>query len=87
MLRITRVESIEGTPALRLEGKLQGLWVNEVRDAYESLRVELTPVGLDLSGVTYIDAPGVELLENLIRQGVKVTALSGFVAEMLNVRQ
>jgi hypothetical protein len=86
MLRITRVESFEGMPTLRFEGKLQGVWVDEMRAAYEALRTELAPVGLDLSAVTFIDAPGVELLENLIRQGAKVTALSGFVAEVLDVR-
>jgi ABC-type transporter Mla MlaB component len=86
MLRITRVESFKASPTLRLEGKLQGLWVDELRDAYEALSMELSPVGLDLSAVTFIDAPGVQLLEDLIRQGAQVTAWSGFVAEMLNAR-
>jgi len=87
MLRITRVEAFPARPTLRLEGKLQGLWVSEARDAYEALSMELSPVWLDLSAVTFIDAPGVQLLEDLIRQGAQVLAWSGFVAEMLNGRR
>jgi anti-anti-sigma regulatory factor len=84
MLKITR--SAESDLALKLEGKLVGLWIDELKSACgESLS---TPerVYLDLRDVTFIDAAGARFLTGLIRDGAKVIACSGFVAEMLDLK-
>ena len=80
VLRITRLAHSESVQTLQLEGKLLEPWVDEVRQA-------CAPSGghsrLDLSAVTFVDAAGVELLRELIRQGIEIAAYSGYVAELL----
>jgi ABC-type transporter Mla MlaB component len=78
-LRITRQENSEAVQTLKLEGKLLEAWVSEVR-------VACAPPGrpgrtrLDLSAVTFADTNGIELLRELLRQGVEIEACSGYVA-------
>ena len=88
MLRITRLSGDHPT-TLRLEGKLLAPWLRELRDACElaiqhgSTNGTAPAVTLDLSGVLFVDAPGVGLLRELIAQGVRVTDPSSFVSELL----
>jgi hypothetical protein len=39
---------------------------------------------LDLSGLSFVDRAGVELLQQLLRQGVRIHSCSPFVAELLH---
>jgi hypothetical protein len=83
MLRVTEVNGAESARTLKLEGKLLEPWVGELLRA-------CAPAGrlsLDLSAVTFVDGAGVELLQTLLRRGVRVIACSGFVAELLHVEQ
>jgi hypothetical protein len=41
---------------------------------------------LDLAAVTYVDAAGVELLRDLIAEGVEIAACSSFVHELLQLK-
>ena len=43
-------------------------------------------VCLDLCDLTFIDAAGARFLASLIRDGARVIACSGFVAEMLHLK-
>jgi ABC-type transporter Mla MlaB component len=85
MLRIARVDDggSQTTPALRLEGKLLGPWVTELSRACDELRVPPEALCLNLTGVTFIDSAGIELLRNLIRRGTRISGCSGFVEELL----
>ena len=83
MLRITEIT--DGGPGvlLKLEGKLLGLWVEELGRVCEELnRGECRAIRLDLSAVTFLDEAGTRLLRALMQGGAAVTA-SGFVAELL----
>ena len=83
MLRINPVSDPGQVPTLKVEGKLLGPWVDELRDACRSQACPSNGIGLDLSAVTFVDAAGIELLGNLIRQGTQIIACSGYVAELL----
>jgi anti-anti-sigma regulatory factor len=81
MLRMTRTQSGPAT-IIFVEGKILGPWVDEVRSA-----VAAVPDGqarrLDLTGVTFVDAAGAELLAALRRDGVEIASCSHFVADLL----
>lgn len=78
MLKIT--QSME---CLRLEGQVAGPWVTEVRKAVESQRSLGASLNLDLSGVTFVNGEGAELLRGLSAAGVRMSGSSRFVAEVL----
>lgn len=84
MLKITRsVTPVEGT-ILALEGKLLEPWLQEVRALF-SVQSDTPLPRLDLSALTFVDAAGVELLQDLLRQGVVVESCSAFVATLLRL--
>ena len=76
MLRITTRES-QGTVTLRLEGKLAGPWVFELeRSWHVTKQVEAGKKFLvDLTGVTFIDSAGKNLLASIHRDGAQFTAV------------
>lgn len=75
MLRITTHENAESL-TFQLEGKLAGLWVQELEKCWHNRerREETRAIRFDLTGLTYIDAAGKELLAALYRGGVDLTA-------------
>jgi ABC-type transporter Mla MlaB component len=89
MLKIARVDGGEGQtiPALKLEGKILGPWVIELRRACEELRVSTSAFCLDLTDVTFIDSAGLGLIHDLVRQGATLSRCSGFIAELLSQYQ
>jgi ABC-type transporter Mla MlaB component len=86
MLKIARVDDGAGQtiPALKLEGKILGPWVIELRRACEELRVSTSAFCLDLTDVTFIDSAGLGLIHDLIRQGATLSGCSDFVKELLS---
>src|SRR5262245_369421 len=86
VLRITRSTKDE-TAWLKLEGKLAGPWVDECRASYhEAVTSGERPI-LDLSEVTFVDHRGLELLRQLVADGVRIPLRSNFVAELLRLEQ
>jgi ABC-type transporter Mla MlaB component len=83
MLRITRMVGDDSVDTLKLEGKLQGPWVVEARDAYALSAARASRTCLDLSGLTFADGEGAALLSELIRSGVRVEGCSSYIAELL----
>ncbi len=83
MLRLTRIGEAHLAQRIKLEGKLLGPWVEEVRQACLGCTVSFRRTSLDLSTVTFVDAAGERLLRDLIGQGIKVSACSAYVAELL----
>jgi len=78
VLRITREES-EAGGLLRVEGRLAGPWVEELRSACER-----HPTGvLDLHGLQTADADGLLLLRRLSGDGRTLLHLSGYLAALL----
>jgi hypothetical protein len=83
MLRLTRVAVTNSTQTIKLEGKLSGPWVDEVRDACACDTVSSGRTRLDLSALTFVDAAGERLLRDLLGRGIEVVACSNYVAELL----
>jgi hypothetical protein len=83
MLRISVSEQDPSCRILKLEGKLLQAWVDEVRCLCVEAEEGSLP-RLDLSGLSFVDRVGVELLQQLLRQGVRIHSCSPFVAELLH---
>jgi anti-anti-sigma regulatory factor len=82
VLKITRLSHKGRGLTVKLEGEIIGPWVDTVRDA--CAKRSRRPRRLDLAAVTYVDAAGVELLRDLIAEGVEIAACSSFVRELLD---
>jgi hypothetical protein len=65
-LRITIQENPRAL-TMKLEGRIAGPWVSEVSQAWHSLAPSLgmRKLSLDLSGVTYVNPDGVQLLKEI----------------------
>jgi ABC-type transporter Mla MlaB component len=85
MLRIAQVDKPnDSIRTLKLEGKLLGPWVDELRRVCEELRVPPSELCLNLSAVTFVDAAGFSLLVDLVRRGTTISECTGFVKELLS---
>jgi translation initiation factor 2 gamma subunit (eIF-2gamma) len=75
MLRITTHENAESL-TFQLEGKLAGPWVQELEKCWQNCESceDTRAIRFDLTGLTFIDAPGKELLKALSCSGVKLMA-------------
>ena len=82
-LRITRVERDGGT-VLQIDGRLEAESLNELEQACEDVRLQLT---LNLKGLTWIDDRGAETLRRLMAGGTVVTGASPFVALRLKPKE
>lgn len=84
MLRITVVEASSESARLRVEGRLVGRWVEELRKSCDvqalSDGIRLT---LDLVDVSFVDPTGIELLKELRSRCVTLLSPSPFVTEQL----
>ena len=88
MMKIT-INPDEEERTLRLEGRLAGEWINELRNCWEQLLENSSAINMkvDLTGVTWVSDEGKELLAVMHRQGAElVTAdvlMSAIVAEIV----
>jgi anti-anti-sigma factor len=85
VLRIFQPTDIDGSVVLRLEGRLSGQWVDELRRlSWEILQTPATRLVLDLAEVSFIDADGLELLDELSSsRRVSLSNASLFVTQQL----
>jgi ABC-type transporter Mla MlaB component len=85
MLKITLHDSAAEF-RFRLEGKLSGPWVDELRQCWET--ASSTTGGrrtlIDLRDVDFVDAPGEELLCDMLRRGVEFQAATPFMQSILD---
>jgi len=83
MLRITVVESSPRAITLRVEGRIAGPWVEELRTACNT-HTSSNPVQLclELEDVSFVDAAGVACLKKLEKQGVRFSRVSCFLTEL-----
>ena len=87
MLKITEMAQNDSGRTLKLEGKLLGPWVDELRNVCTQPLNRAEQVGLDLAAVTFVNAAGAKLLRELIRKGIIITQCSAFVAELLHAEE
>jgi anti-anti-sigma regulatory factor len=84
MLRITVVESSDNAVRLRVEGRITGRWIEELRRSCDLHAVgDGIRITLDLADVSFVDAEGIELLKELRCHCVTLLSPSPFVAEQL----
>lgn len=78
------VESSKAGVALRVEGRITGPWVEELRRACEThaLHDEIR-LSLDLADIAFADAAGIALLTELRGRGVDLRSATPFIAEEL----
>ena len=74
MLRITTLNDKQML-TFRLEGRLVGPWVIELRDCWQS-KLSNRPqfLHVDLQSVTFVDTAGKKLLADMVRRGAKLFA-------------
>jgi anti-anti-sigma regulatory factor len=80
MLKITLHDSA-GELRFRLEGRLSGAWVVELRQCWQTARstVRDRKATLDLGEVDYVDADGECLLAEMFQQGVGLKAVTPLI--------
>jgi len=86
MLRLSRIAGMHPAQTIKLEGKLLGPWVDEVRQVCAGGTDPAGRISLDLSDLTFVDAAGEGLLLDLIARGIEVVACTSYVAELLRSR-
>jgi anti-anti-sigma regulatory factor len=64
----------------QLEGRLGGVWVDELRRSCDRVLSEGKRLTLDLSGVSFVDRDGVGLLRSLKCANVELRNCSPFIA-------
>ena len=85
MLKITMIQESWNDVLLQLEGKITAQWASLLdRECRSLLRQEKT-LYLDCSHVDFIDARGVEVLNNLPQTQVNLMNAPGFITELLQI--
>ena len=82
MLKISE-PSAPGATTLKLEGRLIGPWVEQLRETCETHLAQERRLQLDFTDVAYADRGGVLLLMKLRARGVELVNCSPFLAEEL----
>ena len=83
MLKISEGKRGKQRVTLRLEGRVVGPWVAELRQICELLLTDGSKVALDLAEVSFADEDGVALLTSLQKRGAKLLSATPFVEEQL----
>ncbi|HYV42375.1 MAG TPA: hypothetical protein VEO02_11355 [Thermoanaerobaculia bacterium] len=84
MLKISKQEPVSQMVSWKLEGRLVGPWVGELRQLAEAALAETGGLTLDVSEVSFVDRQGEDLLRELIARRVRLERPSGFLRELLN---
>ena len=84
MLKISEIPPSNHTVTLRLEGRVVGPWVTELRESCEKLLSNGRVLNLRLAEVEFLDPSGIRLLTNLRGRGVGLVDCSPFVDAQLN---
>lgn len=85
MLKITKIQESKRDVLLKLEGKITEQWAALLDRECRSLLGQEKTVHLDCSHVDFIDARGVEVLNNLPQPHINLIGTPGFVTELLQI--
>lgn len=84
MLRLTVLESSKNAVTLRIEGRIAGPWVEELRQACNVFTPsEQVQLFLEIADISFADAAGITLLKELRDRGVGLMLTTPFLAEHL----
>jgi ABC-type transporter Mla MlaB component len=84
MLKIT-LHDHRNQLRFRLEGKLAGAWVSELRQCWQTAAstTQDRSISIDLSEVDFVDAEGLALLADMVRHGVHLKAVTPFIRSLV----
>lgn len=84
MLRITWDQE-SSPPKLKLDGKLNGAWVEELRRVWSCRENAAARVIVDLTEVTFVGPAGRELLRRMVHEGAELrgSALMKFTIDRI----
>lgn len=85
MLKITKVQESKSDVLLKLEGKITEQWAALLDGECRMILRQQKFVYLDCSQVDFIDARGVEVLNNFLQSQVTLMSAPGFVTELLQI--
>ena len=85
MLKITTIQESRRDVLLKLEGKITDQWADLLDGECRSFLRQRKAVHLDCSHVDFIDARGVEVLNNLSQTQVNLMSAPGFITELLQI--
>jgi ABC-type transporter Mla MlaB component len=85
MLKITKIQETRSDVLLKLEGKITAEWAALLDGECRSLLQQEKTVHLDCSNVDFIDAMGIEVMNNLLRTQVTLMSAPGYVTELLEI--
>jgi hypothetical protein len=83
MLKIMCHESADNSITLKLEGRVIGPWVEEVKRLSEEILASGGTLTFDLSEVSFVDREGIDLFRKLKDRRAMFLSSSVFVAEQL----
>lgn len=84
MLKVTRMDEDDKTVTLKIEGRIAGPWVYELKRECENCLARQRQLIFDLSGVNFIDHAGAKVLKSMmIGDRVQLTGCSLFLSELL----
>ena len=83
MLKISQAGKANQSVTLKLEGRVVGPWVGELRQVCETLLTDRRALKLDLTDMTFADADGVAVLTGFKMRGITLKNCSPFVDEQL----
>ena len=85
MLMISEIKLDEENITLKLDGKIEGMYLEELEGACKCHRSgNNKTITLDFSGVTFIDDEGLEVLSRLKDRRLKIVKCSPFIKALLN---
>jgi ABC-type transporter Mla MlaB component len=83
MLKISEPGTPNHSVTLKLEGRVVGPWVEELRRVCEPILTKDCSLKLDLTEVSYVDAEGVAMLNGFKTRGAKLKNCSPFVEQQI----
>ena len=87
MLKIT-VTAMDGTTVtLKLEGRIAGKWVDELRKECNLCLAKGRELILDLSGVSFVDDRGIRVLKTMAGRQVTLVECSLFLSELFKKKE
>lgn len=85
MLRISKIAQDDENLTLKLDGKIEGMYTEELEQACKcSCARDKKTITLDLSGVTFIDDKGLAALSKLKDGRLNIVRCSPFIRTLLS---
>jgi hypothetical protein len=83
MLKITEVNQTKDEMTLKLEGKVVGPWVQEIRKACDQALLKIERLTVDMSEVSFIERNAISLFQELQNRNVNFINCSPFLTVQL----